>query len=96
MFNIIKPCKSCKSYVLVPKDKLKLNLEELKIKLESLEFKTKAYTGTLLSTEKKCKINIYASGKIVIVTRKEELVLKLEEELSNILYPYTKANLERG
>ena len=96
MFNIIKPCKSCKSYVLVPKDKLKLNLEELKIKLESLEFKTKAYTGTLLSTEKKCKINIYASGKIVIVTRKEELVLKLEEELSNILYPYTKTNLERG
>jgi len=96
VFNIIKPCKSCKSYVLVPKDKLKLNLEELKIKLESLEFKTKAYTGTLLSTEKKCKINIYVSGKIVIVTRKEELVLKLEEELSNILYPYTKTNLERG
>ena len=96
MFNIIKPCKSCKSYVLVPKDKLKLNLEELKIKLENLEFKTKAYTGTLLSTEKKCKINIYVSGKIVIVTRKEELVLKLEEELSNILYPYTKTNLERG
>ena len=96
MFNFIKPCKSCKSYVLIPKDKLKLNLEELKIKLENLEFKTKAYTGTLLSTEKKCKINIYASGKIVIVTRKEELVLKLEEELSNILYPYTKTNLERG
>ena len=96
MFNIIKPCKSCKSYVLVPKDKLKLNLEEIKINLESSEFKTKAYTGTLLSTEKKCKINIYVSGKIVIVTRKEELVLKLEEELSNILYPYTKTNLERG
>ena len=96
MFNIIKPCKSCKSYVLIPKDKLKLNLDEVKITLESLEFKTKAYTGTLLSTEKKCKINIYASGKIVIVTRKEELVLKLEEELSNILYPYTKTNLERG
>ena len=96
MFNIIKPCKSCKSYVLVPKDKLKLNLEELKINLENLEFKTKAYTGTLLATEKKCKINIYLSGKIVIVTRKEELVLKLEEELSNILYPYTKTNLERG
>ena len=96
MFNIIKPCKSCKSYVLIPKDKLKLNLDEVKITLESLEFKTKAYTGTLLSTEKKCKINIYVSGKIVIVTRKEELVLKLEEELSNILYPYTKTNLERG
>ena len=90
MFNIIKPCKSCKSYVLVPKDKLKLNLEELKINLESLEFKTKAYTGTLLSTEKECKINIYVSGKVVIITRDEELVLKLIDQLSNILYPYTK------
>ena len=90
MFNIIKPCKSCKSYVLVPKDKLKLNLEELKINLESLEFKTKAYTGTLLSTEKECKINIYVSGKIAIITRDEELVLKLRNQLSNILYPYTK------
>ena len=90
MFNIVKPCKSCKSYVLIPKAKLKLNLEELKITLESLEFKTKAYTGNLLSTEKKCKINIYVSGKIVIITREEELVLKLKEELSNILYPYTK------
>ena len=90
MFNIIKPCKSCKSYVLIPKDKLKLNLDEVKITLESLEFKTKAYTGTLLSTEKECKLNIYLSGKIVIITRKEEILLKLKEELSNILYPYTK------
>ena len=43
-----------------------------------------------------CIRDSYVSGKIVIVTRKEELVLKLEEELSNILYPYTKTNLERG
>ena len=96
MFNIVKPCKSCKSYVLIPKDKLKLNLEKLKIKLESLEFKTKAYTGTLLSVEKECKINIYNSGKIVILTKSEEYVLNLNNELSTILYPYTKAWLERG
>ena len=48
MFNIVKPCKSCKSYILMPKEKFKLDLEKLKSVLESKEFKTKAYTGTLL------------------------------------------------
>ena len=74
----------------MPKDKVKIDLESLKLKLETLKFKTKAYTGTLLSTEKECKINIYVSGKIAIITRDEELVLKLRNQLSNILYPYTK------
>ncbi len=90
MFDIVKPCESCKSHVLTPKDKIKIDLERLKLKLENLEFRTKAYTGTLLSTEKECKINIYVSGKVVIITRDEELVLKLIDQLSNILYPYTK------
>ena len=75
----------------MPKEKLKLNLEKLKRILEKLQFKTKAYTGSLLSTEKECKINIYLSGKIVIITRNEEQFIGLKEELSNILYAYTKA-----
>ena len=90
MLDIVKPCKGCKSHILMPKDKVKIDLESLKLKLETLKFKTKAYTGTLLSTEKECKINIYVSGKIAIITRDEELVLKLRNQLSNILYPYTK------
>ena len=69
MFNVVKPCRSCKSHVLIPKEKFKFDLEKLKSILETKEFKTKAYTGTLLSIEKKCKINIYASGKIVILTK---------------------------
>ena len=92
MFEVVKPCKSCKSYILMPKEKLKLNLEKLKRILEKLQFKTKAYTGSLLSTEKGCKINIYLSGKIVIITRNEEQLIGLKEELSNILYTYTKTD----
>jgi TATA-box binding protein (TBP) (component of TFIID and TFIIIB) len=76
----------------MPKEKLKLNLEKLKRILEKLQFKTKAYTGSLLSTEKGCKINIYLSGKIVIITRNEEQLIGLKEELSNILYTYTKTD----
>ena len=91
MFNIVKPCKSCKSYVLMPKEKFEIDLERLKDVLERKKFKTKAYTGTLLSVEKECKINIYNSGKIVILTKSEEYVLNLNNELSTILYPYTKA-----
>ena len=91
MFNIVKPCKSCKSYVLMPKEKFEIDLERLKDVLERKKFKTKAYTGTLLSVEKECKINIYNSGKIVILTKSEEYVLNLNNELSSILYPYTKA-----
>ena len=56
----------------MPKGKLRPDLENLKNILEKLQFKTKAYTGSLLSTEKGCKINIYLSGKIVIITRNEE------------------------
>ena len=92
MFDIVKPCKSCKSYVLIPKAKLKLDLENLKSILEKLQFKTKAYTGSLLSTEKGCKINIYLSGKIVVITRNEEQFVELKEELSSVLYTYTKAD----
>ena len=92
MFDVVKPCKSCKSYVLMPKGKLRLDLENLKNILEKLQFKTKAYTGSLLSTEKGCKINIYLSGKIVVITRNEEQFVKLKEELSSVLYTYTKAD----
>ena len=75
----------------MPKEKFRLDLEKLKSVLETKEFKTKAYTGTLLSIEKKCKINIYVSGKIVVLTREEDDALNLHDELSSILYTYSKA-----
>ena len=90
MFDIVKPCKSCKSHVLKPKKEIKLNLDDLKYKLEKKQFEIKANTGILLSIEKECKVNIYLSGKIVIITKNEKLMLKLKNELSNILYPDTK------
>ena len=90
MFDVVKPCKSCKSYVLKPKKEIKLNLDNLKDNLEKHQFKIKASTGILLSIEKECKVNIYLSGKIVIITNEEKLMLKLKNELSNILYPDTK------
>ena len=49
-------------------------------------FKKRAYTGTVLSVEKKCKINIYKSGKIVVFTKNDEVVNEMKEELSSILY----------
>ena len=61
-------------------------MEELKDELEENMFKKRAYTGTVLSVEKKCKINVYKSGKIVIFTNKNALVNEVKEELSSILY----------
>ena len=92
MFNIVKTCQNCTSFVLTPKKEIKINMEELKEKLENNMFKSRVYTGTVLSVEKKCKINIYKSGKVIVFTRNNELVGDLNEELSSILYEYMKAD----
>tara|TARA_B100002051_G_C16433842_1_gene485557 strand:- start:141 stop:425 length:285 start_codon:yes stop_codon:yes gene_type:complete len=90
VFTVEKPCKSCKSYVLVPKNKLKLNLNGLRLSFEELGFKIVAYTGTLLSVRKNCKVNIYVSGKIVIITKDKKEAMEIKDELSNILYVHTR------
>ncbi len=87
MFNIVKPCKACSSFVLIPKVEKKIELRLLKEKLEEENYLINTYTGSLISTEKKCKINIYSSGKTIIKTKDSKLVEKLSKELSNILYP---------
>jgi len=86
VFNIVKPCKACSSFVLMPKVEKTLELELLKEKLQEENYLIKAYTGSLISAEKKCKINIYSSGKTIIKTKDSKLVEKLSKELSNILY----------
>ena len=45
----------------------------------------------MLSIFKECKINIYTSGKVVIITKDYELIKRIEKELSSILYPYTQS-----
>ena len=69
-----------------------MNFDEIKKELNKRNFRTVAYTGSLLSVKKECKINIYNSGKIVVVTRNQEYIDTIKEEFSSILYPYTQAD----
>ena len=92
MFEIIKPCLNCKSFVLKPKKEIKLNLEEIIETIKERGFIVKAYTGSLISIFKKCKINIYSSGKIVVITKDKEIINDIKKELSSILYPYIQSD----
>ena len=91
MFSTIRVCQNCSSYVLKPKKKINANLDYILEKLKVKGFKIIAFTGTMISAERICKINIYASGKTVIVTKDITIVNKLKEELSNILYEGTQS-----
>ena len=92
MFEIIKPCLNCKSFILKPKKELKLNLEKIIEVIKENGFIVKVYTGSLLSIFKECKINIYSSGKIVVITKNHELIKSIKTELSSILYPYIQSD----
>ena len=85
MFEIKKPCQSCKSYVLKPKKKVELNLENLVQHIKELSFEVLAFTGSMLSLRKKCKINIYNSGKIVVITKDLNQVHEIAKELENVI-----------
>lgn len=85
MFEIIKPCQSCKSYVLKPKEKVQFNLKDLVKNIEELSFEILAFTGSMLSLRKKCKINIYNSGKITVITKDLNQVHEIAKELENVI-----------
>ncbi|MEC8671765.1 MAG: hypothetical protein VXX84_03275 [Candidatus Thermoplasmatota archaeon] len=85
MFEIKKPCQNCKSYVLKPKKKVKLNLENIVENIKELSFEVLAFTGSMLSLRKKCKINIYNSGKIVVITKDLNQVHEIAKELENVI-----------
>jgi len=85
VFEIIKPCQSCKSYVLKPKEKLQFNLKDLVKNIEELSFEILAFTGSMLSLRKKCKINIYNSGKITVITKDLNQVHEIAKELENVI-----------
>ncbi len=76
----------------MPKKEIKLNLEEIIETIKESGFAVKAYTGSLLSLFKKCKINIYSSGKIVVITKDKEIINDIKKELSSILYPYIQSD----
>ena len=85
MFEIKKPCQNCKSYVLKPKKKVELNLENIVKNINELSFEVLAFTGSMLSLRKKCKINIYNSGKIVVITKDLNQVHEIAKELENVV-----------
>ena len=85
MFELVKPCQNCKSYILKPRNRVNLNLNEIVKKIESFSYEILAFTGSMLSLKKKCKINIYASGKIAIMTKDLNQVQKLAVDLEKVL-----------
>ena len=85
MFEIKKPCQSCKSYILKPKNKVQLNLKNMVENIREPSFEVLAFTGSMLSLRKKCKINIYNSGKIVVITKDLNQVHEVAKELENVI-----------
>tara|TARA_B100001250_G_scaffold413744_1_gene448912 strand:+ start:1169 stop:1441 length:273 start_codon:yes stop_codon:yes gene_type:complete len=85
VFEILKPCQNCKSFVLKPKKKISINLEKISEEIGEKSFEILAFTGSMLSVKKECKINIYNSGKIAIMTKDLNHVQKLADELENVL-----------
>tara|TARA_B100001142_G_C13767957_1_gene435972 strand:+ start:28 stop:300 length:273 start_codon:yes stop_codon:yes gene_type:complete len=85
VFEIVKPCQNCKSYILKPKNKTTFELDEIVNKIENFSFEILAFTGSMLSLKKNCKINVYASGKIAILTKDLNQVKDLVADLENVL-----------
>ena len=69
---------------LTPAQRL-FKLNEIQIKIENFAFEILAFTGSMLSLKKGCKINIYASGKIAIITKDLNQVKELATDLENVL-----------
>ena len=86
MFEIVKPCQSCKSYILKPKTNINFDLKKTADNIEKYSFEILAFTGSMLSLKRECKVNIYNSGKIAIITKDLNQVQKLTEELENVLH----------
>jgi len=85
VFEIVKPCQSCKSYILKPKISIIFDLKKTADDIEKYSFEILAFTGSMLSLKRECKVNIYNSGKIAIITKDLNQVQKLAEELENVL-----------
>ena len=85
MFELVKPCQSCKSYILKPKNRITFELDEVVKKLENFSFKILAFTGSMLSIKKKCKIKIYASGKIAVLNKDLNQVKEIAADLEKII-----------
>jgi len=60
-------------------------LKDLVKNIEELSFEILAFTGSMLSLRKKCKINIYNSGKITVITKDLNQVHEIAKELENVI-----------
>ena len=85
MFEIVTPCDSCKSHILKPKKDIIINFKKIVKEIEKHAFEIIAYTGSMLSLKKGCKINIYNSGRIAVITKDLNLVYRIASEIENIL-----------
>ena len=85
MFEIVKPCQNCKSYILKPKISINFDLKKTADNIEKYSFRILTFTGSMLSLKRECKVNIYNSGKIAIITKDLNQVQKLAEEFENVL-----------
>ena len=85
MFEIVTPCESCKSYILKPNKDIIINFKKIVEEIEKHAFEIIAYTGSMLSLKKGCKINIYNSGRIAVITKDLNLVYRIASEIENIL-----------
>jgi len=92
VFKLLKSCHNCKSFVLKPNKEVKLDLEKISEKIEKYSFEILTFTGSMLSLKKESKINIYRSGKIVIMSKDLNHVKELARELENVLYEKNKEN----
>ena len=74
----------------MPKRSLELDLEKVNENIENYSFEILAFTGSMLSLRKESKINIYNSGKIIIMSKDLNHVKELATELENVLYGKNK------
>lgn len=74
----------------MPKRSLELDLEKISENMENYSFEILAFTGSMLSLRKESKINIYNSGKIIIMSKDLNHVKELATELENVLYGKNK------
>tara|TARA_Y100001970_G_scaffold285834_1_gene406584 strand:- start:4088 stop:4312 length:225 start_codon:yes stop_codon:yes gene_type:complete len=74
----------------MPKKGFELDLEEINENIEKYSYEILAFTGSMLSLKKESKINIYNSGKIIIMSKDLNHVKELATELENVLYEKNK------
>jgi len=76
------PCSTSRSYYIVPRKNMRVNLEKLSEKLNEIGWKIKKKSKGIIIAEKEYTIAIFPSGKILIRDiLDEEVAKKIAEEV---------------